>query len=89
MKKAKAEIGDHEGIVNVGRNIEGVEVSVFLREDDDGTYKVSMRSNEYVNVSEVAEVFAGGGHEKAAGCTFDCSLEDAIKRLVKEINKNL
>ena len=48
-----------------------------------------MRSNELVNVNEVAEIFDGGGHEKAAGCTLDCSIDDAIKRLVKEINKNL
>ena len=89
IKKAKAEIGDHEGIVNVGRNIEGVDVSVFLREDIDGTYKVSLRSNDNVNVSDVAEVFGGGGHDRAAGCSLDCSLEEAIKTLVKEINKQL
>ena len=89
IKKAKAEIGDHEGIVNVGRNIEGVDVSVFLREDIDGTYKVSLRSNDNVNVSDVAEVFGGGGHDRAAGCSLDYSLEEAIKTLVKEINKQL
>lgn len=89
MKKVKAEVGDHEGIVNVGRNIEGVEVSVFLRQDEDGGYYVSLRSNDLVNVSDIAEVFGGGGHEKAAGCIFNCSLEDAIKNLIKEINKKL
>lgn len=89
MKKVKAQIGDHEGIVNIGRNIEGVDVSVFLREDEDGTYKVSLRSNDNVNVSDVAEVFGGGGHDRAAGCTIECSLEEAIKKLVKEISKNL
>jgi phosphoesterase RecJ-like protein len=89
IKKVKAEVGDHEGIVNVGRNIEGVDVSIFLREDIDGIYKVSLRSNDEVNVSDIAEVFGGGGHEKASGCTFDCSLEDAIKKLIKETNKRL
>lgn len=89
MKKVKAMIGDHEGIVNIGRNIEGVEVSIFLREDIDGTYKISMRSNDKVNVADIAEVFDGGGHERAAGCTLDCSLEDAIKKIVKETKKRL
>ena len=89
IKKAKAEIGDHEGIVNIGRNIEGVDVSVFLREDIDGTYKVSLRSNDNVNVSDVAEIFGGGGHDRAAGCSLDYSLEEAIKSIVKEINKQL
>lgn len=89
MKKVHAMTGDHEGIVNVGRNIEGVEVSIFLREDVDGTYKVSLRGNDLVNVSDIAEVFDGGGHERAAGCTMDCPIDVAIKKLVKETNKRL
>ena len=42
-----AENGDHEGIVETGRDIEGVEVSIFIRETDKGL-KISMRSNDYV-----------------------------------------
>ncbi len=89
FKKAKAYIGDHEGIVNIGRNIEGVEVSVFLREDIDGSYKVSIRSNKDLDIAEVAKVFDGGGHKQAAGCTIKDDLEIAIKKIIKEINKIL
>lgn len=88
MKKTKALVGDHEGIVNVGRNIEGVEVSIFLREDHDG-YKVSFRSNHYVNVSEIASAFSGGGHSRAAGCIIDSPLDVTIKKLLKETRKRL
>lgn len=87
--KTKASVGDHEGIVNVGRNIEGVEVSILLREDIEDVYKVSLRSNNYVNVSEIAEEFDGGGHEKAAGLTIEDKLDVAIKKLVKETKKRL
>ena len=45
--------------------------------------------NNYVNVSEIAEVFDGGGHAKAAGITMDDKLEVAIKKLVKETSKRL
>ena len=83
LKKTKAQIGDHEGIVNVGRNIEGVVVSIFLREAEDG-YKVSFRSNNDVDVSEIAKVFGGGGHSRAAGCFIDGPLDKAMDRLVKE-----
>lgn len=89
IKKAHAQTGDHEGIVNVGRNIEGVEVSIFLREDVDGTFKVSFRSNDFVDVAEIAKVFDGGGHSRAAGCTLNLPLEEAIKKLVKETSKRL
>ena len=89
MKTTGAQTGDHEGIVNVGRNIEGVEVSIFLREVEDNFFRVSLRSNDYVDVSEVASAFNGGGHSKAAGCDIHESLDVAIKKLVKETNKNL
>ena len=89
MNKVGAMTGDHEGIVNVGRNIEGVLVSIFLREDDDGTYKVSMRSNDLVNVNDIAEVFDGGGHDRAAGCSMSCSLDEAIDKLIKETTERL
>ena len=89
FKDAKASVGDHEGIVNVGRNIEGVEVSIFLREEEKDEYRVSLRSNSYVNVSDIAETFDGGGHAKAAGLTINDKLEVAVKRLVKETSKRL
>ena len=67
MEELNNQDGDQENIVNYGRNIIGVEVSVFLREKD-GKYKASLRSNEYVDVSVIAAMFSGGGHVKAAGC---------------------
>ena len=79
-----------DGIVEEGRDIQGVEVSVFIYEKDDG-FKVSLRSNEYVNVSDVCILFGGGGHIKAAGCTIKGSLEEvkekiilAVKRFIRE-----
>ena len=58
-KDVNAEPGDHEGIVERGRDIEGVEVSVFLRQREDKTYKISLRSNNYVNVSDIASIAKG------------------------------
>ena len=63
-----SETGDHEGIVDIGRDIEGVEVSIFVREVPGRGLKISLRSNEYINVSDVALLFGGGGHPRAAGC---------------------
>ena len=79
-----AEIGDHEGLVEIGRDIEGVEVSIFIRqkEDDENTYKISMRSNEYVNVSDVCLMFGGGGHEKAAGAAIQGNIEQVKQKSV-------
>ena len=79
---------DHDGIVEMGRDIEGVEVSIFLREKEDG-YKISLRSNEYVNVSDICLMFSGGGHIRAAGGTINLPFEQAKEKIIEECKKHL
>ena len=90
MDEVKAEEGDHEGLVNIGRNIEGVEVSIFIRQkDNENAYKVSLRSGSYVNVSDVCLMFGGGGHPRAAGALIQGTKEQVKEKLLKEIKKYL
>lgn len=88
QQEVKAEPGDHEGIVEEGRAIEGVEVSIFLRETEKG-YRASLRSNDYVNVSDVCLMFGGGGHVHAAGCTIAQSLEQVKEKLINQVKMYL
>lgn len=81
--------GEHDGIVEIGKSIEGVEVSIFMYEKKDKGYKVSLRSNDYVNVSEVCLTFGGGGHIKAAGATIYMPFEEAKKAIISEVKKHL
>ena len=83
-----AETGDHEGIVENGRDVEGVEVSIFVRETDEGL-KVSLRSNEYVNVADVALMFGGGGHQRAAGILMQGTREQVKEKLVYQIKAQI
>lgn len=85
MENIGAKLGDHEGLVDIGRNVEGVIVSVFMREDDG--YKVSFRSNGTVNVNEIASVFGGGGHLMAAGAKINLSFKEAKDAVINEISK--
>lgn len=78
--------GDNEGLVEIGRDIEGVEVAILIREKENG-YKISLRSNEYVNVSDVCVTFGGGGHKKAAGCDMQGSFEQIKSQILSEVEK--
>ena len=80
--------GEHDGIVEIGKAIEGVEVSIFIYEKEVG-YKASLRSNDYVNVSEVCLTFGGGGHIKAAGTNMNMPFEEAKKAIISEVAKHL
>lgn len=89
LEEVNAEEGDHEGLVYLGRDIEGVEVSIFLREIEEGVFKASLRSNSYVNVSDACIMFNGGGHVHAAGCTLNMDLEEAKEKIVNHLKTYL
>lgn len=80
---------DLDGIVSQLRNTEGVEVALFLYERSFQEFKVSMRSNNDVDVSRIAGMFGGGGHVKAAGCTMQGSPFDVVNNITLQIEKQL
>ena len=80
---------DTEGVVAKLRSIRGVEVSALLKEKEDGIVKVSMRAKTYGNVAAICEAYGGGGHIKAAGCTLEMSMEEALAEITKAIEANL
>jgi len=80
---------DTEGIINIARNIKGVEVAAMLRELNTGEIKVNLRSNAYFDVSQIAFLNSGGGHKRAAGYTVKDTLENAKNKLLEDIRKAL
>lgn len=85
FKKADATVGDHEGIVDFGRYIDGVEVSVLLRENNG--WSVSFRSTGKVDVCKVAQKFGGAGHFMASGAKVEGTLEETKNMIIDEIKK--
>ena len=78
-----------DGIVNQLRITRGVEAAVFLYESEDGTYKVSTRSNGRVDVAALAVKFGGGGHKQAAGFSMKGEPWESISVIAAEIEKQL
>lgn len=89
IRSTGAKDEDCDGIVNIGRSIEGVEVSVLIKEKDENVIRVNLRSKTFVDVSEVASTFDGGGHKRAAGCTIKGSLEDVKVKIINAIKDRL
>ena len=59
--------GESEGLVNVPLAIKKVKLSLLLKEDD-GHFRVSVRSKKGTSAQQLArQYFHGGGHENAAG----------------------
>ena len=82
------QVGDAEGFVNIPLSIEGIDVSVFVREDVKKV-KMSFRSQGTFPVNKMASTyFNGGGHLNAAGGESYLSLAETLDKLEKIIIKN-
>ncbi len=74
---------DTENLINFVRKVDGVELSLFLRERSDGRLKLSLRSKNGVDVSRIAMRFGGGGHPYAAGAVMEGPLDQALKTVLE------
>lgn len=85
LKKFNIPKDDVEGIVNYGRDIDGVEIAVSIRETDNDKVKLSFRSkHNEVDVRALAHLFNGGGHKKAAGATIVDTLDGAKSQVIEK-----
>ena len=84
-----ATTSDLEGIVSQLMLTSGVACAIFLHETGSLEFKASLRSNGMVDVSRIAEIFGGGGHVRAAGCTMNGTSHDCVNNLAKYIAEQL
>lgn len=83
LERCKAIREDNEGIVNYLLEIEGVEFAALAEERENGT-KFSLRSKLWMDVAEdIARPFGGGGHSRAAGCTLNMPMEEALEQVLE------
>ncbi len=85
LRRRGVEMEETEGFINYPRSLAGVKVAVVFKEMGEGEVKVSLRSNDQVDVSRIASLFGGGGHRNASGCTVRGSLREVRDRVLGEI----
>lgn len=79
---------DTEGFIDFLKYLKEVKVAFFLSEmERPNEAKVSFRSKEKYDVNKIATAFEGGGHKKASGCTLAMGLSEAVRAILKEIQK--
>ena len=83
--------GDTEGLVNLPLQIQGMKLSIFLREDTEHPcIRVSLRSVDDFPANEMAtEFFGGGGHKNAAGGEVWGTMDEALAIVKKAVQKYL
>jgi phosphoesterase RecJ-like protein len=98
LQKAGATDEMAEGLVEYGRMLAGVEISIMLwerkaRPDETAgggvLTKISIRSAGRCDVSRVAVALGGGGHRAAAGATVSMDLRSAREKALFEAGREL
>ena len=85
----QAKPSDLDGVIDQMRTTEGVEVAILLSEREKGEFKVSMRSNQVVDVASIGQYYGGGGHIKASGCTIKADADEVIEEIISQIKMQL
>jgi phosphoesterase RecJ-like protein len=89
FRRSSAKPEDTEDIINYPRAIAGVRAVAFLKQWEAGVVRVSLRSRGELDVCRVAELFGGGGHRNAAGCSLPGSVEAAREKIVAALQQAL
>jgi phosphoesterase RecJ-like protein len=74
-----------EGLIDVVRRTREAEISAVLKQETDGSLRVSLRSLGAVDVCKIAQAEGGGGHRFAAGF----HSQDPIDAIVDRIRRAL
>ncbi len=87
VRKSGAKENDMEGLPPIPRQITGVWVGITLRQKADGNYKISVRTGTHADASAICALLGGGGHNRAAGCAVDGSLQTATNAILHAVEQ--
>ncbi len=76
-----------EGIAVISRSVEGVKAGVTIKQTNDDTFKISVRTYAPLDASQICKKLGGGGHKGAAGASVKGNLaevKDKVLSAVKE-----
>lgn len=76
-------------IVNFGLDTIGTRMAMLAREDGSGRIKFSLRALKPDTVSDVAQLFGGGGHPQASGITMEGNLDETTDRVLQAMIRQL
>ncbi|MCR5135900.1 MAG: DHH family phosphoesterase [Oscillospiraceae bacterium] len=86
LERTGATEDDCDDLAGLSGRAENAVMNITVREKNDGSCKISVRSAPGVSSIAVCEAFGGGGHLMAAGCTIMGTPEKAEHLLLDVIN---
>jgi len=88
LEQAGADMQDSEGIIDALQSIATMQIAILFKEHTADRTKISVRSRDPIDATDVCTPFGGGGHRRAAGAEFGDPLPVA-ERKVLEVARRL
>jgi phosphoesterase RecJ-like protein len=85
MLNTKATYDDMDGISSLVKAIIGVEIGITLREEEDMSVKISVRTSSNYAANAICSKLGGGGHARAGGCLIKGSIAQARVKIFNAI----
>jgi len=78
-----------EGFIDLLATTKVADITTLIKEVDDSHARVSVRTSSRADAVAITSVFGGGGHARAAGCSIDAPLAEAMTKLLDECEREL
>ena len=78
-----------EGFIDLLASTKAADINVLIKEAEPAHVRVSVRTSARADAVAITSAFGGGGHARAAGCSIEAPLAEAIPRLLDECEREL
>jgi len=78
-----------EGFIDLLASTKAADITVLIKEADESHVRASVRTSARADAVAITSAFGGGGHARAAGCSIEGTLNEAIPRLLDECEREL
>ncbi len=77
LEKSGATMIESEGVIDQLQSIDTMKIAVLFKEMSPSLTKISVRTRDEIDATDLCTPFGGGGHHRAAGAELEMSLERA------------
>jgi phosphoesterase RecJ-like protein len=78
-----------EGFIDLLASTRAADVTIVFKEADPAETRVSVRTSSRADAVAITSAFGGGGHARAAGATVQAPLEEAVRLVLEESEREL
>jgi bifunctional oligoribonuclease and PAP phosphatase NrnA len=82
LDEAGADMQETEGVIDTLQSIDSMKVAILFKENDTSAIKISVRTRDPYDATEICKPFGGGGHRRAAGAELNAQLPDARAKVL-------